>query len=93
MGVLDPYVSLLIPQSKLEHQTIAIPGICWSERSALQREHSVPYFWDYSSPPNYAIFGSEILHGLLIHKNIRIPLKKKNRDAAFLLYYAIFDRT
>ena len=33
------------------------------------------------------------MHGLLIHKNIRIPLKKIIGDPPFLLHYAILGRT
>ena len=35
-------------------------------------------------------YGSEMLHGVLIHKNIRIPLQKKSWNPP---HYAIFGRT
>ena len=35
-------------------------------------------------------YGSEILHTLLIQKDIRIPLKKESRETPSPLHYALF---
>ena len=45
-------------------------------------ERRVHYFWDFFSFTYFSprMGCREILHGLLIHKNIRIPLKNKIGD-------------
>ena len=43
--------------------------------------------------PEGVVVGSEILRGLLTHKNIRISIKKNIRGPPLPPHYAIFGRT
>ena len=67
-------------------------------------ERSVHYFWDYFSffffLLGHILFsqkglsqGSETWHGVPIHQNIRIPLKKRIRGPSLPPHYTIFGQT